>query len=76
LVLTLSHGGHLTHGSPVNFSGKLYDAHFYGVEEATGTIDYNKVRDQGLKDKTKNDYLWCICLFKRLGLQNLTFNCR
>ena len=42
----LSHGGHLTHGSPVNFSGKLYNANFYGVEEETGTIDYNKVRDQ------------------------------
>ena len=49
----LSHGGHLTHGSPVNFSGKLYDANFYGVEEETGTIDYNKVRDQALEVKPK-----------------------
>ena len=39
LGFDLSHGGHLTHGSPVNFSGKLYDAHFYGVEENTGVID-------------------------------------
>ena len=39
----LSHGGHLTHGSPVNFSGKLYQPVFYGVEESTGTIDYDKV---------------------------------
>ena len=46
LGFDLSHGGHLTHGSPVNFSGKFYDAHFYGVEKATGTIDYNKVKDQ------------------------------
>lgn len=53
LGFDLSHGGHLTHGSPVNFSGKLYDAHFYGVEEETGTIDYNKVRDQALKVKPK-----------------------
>ena len=53
LGFDLSHGGHLTHGSPVNFSGKLYDAHFYGVEEATGTIDYNKVKDQALKVKPK-----------------------
>lgn len=53
LGFDLSHGGHLTHGSPANFSGKLYDAHFYGVEEATGTIDYNKVRDQALKVKPK-----------------------
>ena len=53
LGFDLSHGGHLTHGSPVNFSGKLYDAHFYGVEEETGTIDYNKVRDQALEVKPK-----------------------
>jgi len=53
LGFDLSHGGHLTHGSPVNFSGKLYDANFYGVEENTGTIDYNKVRDQALKVKPK-----------------------
>ncbi len=53
LGFDLSHGGHLTHGSPVNFSGKLYDAHFYGVEEETGTIDYNKVRDQALKVEPK-----------------------
>ena len=53
LGFDLSHGGHLTHGSPVNFSGKLYDAHFYGVEEATGIIDYNKVRDQALNVKPK-----------------------
>src|SRR6201996_6068461 len=39
LGLDLSHGGHLTHGSPVNFSGKLYQPSFYGVEEETGTID-------------------------------------
>ena len=49
LGFDLSHGGHLTHGSPVNFSGKLYDAHFYGVEKATGIIDYNKVKDQANK---------------------------
>ena len=43
LGFDLSHGGHLTHGSPVNFSGKLYEPHFYGVEEETGRIDYDKV---------------------------------
>ena len=53
LGFDLSHGGHLTHGSPVNFSGKFYDAHFYGVDEATGTINYNKVRDQALNVKPK-----------------------
>ncbi len=53
LGFDLSHGGHLTHGSPVNFSGKLYNANFYGVEEETGIIDYNKVRDQALEVKPK-----------------------
>ena len=53
LGFDLSHGGHLTHGSPVNFSGKLYDANFYGVEEETGTIDYNKVRDKALEINPK-----------------------
>ena len=43
LGFDLSHGGHLTHGSPVNFSGKLYEPHFYGVEKETGRIDYDKV---------------------------------
>ncbi|MFM8686401.1 MAG: serine hydroxymethyltransferase, partial [Bacteroidota bacterium] len=43
LGFDLSHGGHLTHGSPVNFSGKLYKPHFYGVEEGSGLIDWEKV---------------------------------
>ncbi|MDC1460345.1 serine hydroxymethyltransferase [Flavobacteriaceae bacterium] len=43
LGFDLSHGGHLTHGSPVNFSGRLYEAHFYGVQEETGRLDYNNV---------------------------------
>ena len=44
LGLNLAHGGHLTHGSPVNFSGKLYNAEYYGVEKATGRIDMDRVR--------------------------------
>ena len=43
LGFNLSHGGHLTHGSPVNFSGKLYKPSFYSVEESTGQIDYDKL---------------------------------
>src|SRR5690606_16418880 len=43
LGFDLSHGGHLTHGSAVNFSGKLYNPSFYGVEKETGIIDMNKV---------------------------------
>ena len=46
LGFDLSHGGHLTHGSPVNFSGKLYEPHFYGVEPGTGLIDWNKVEEK------------------------------
>jgi glycine hydroxymethyltransferase len=45
LGMNLSHGGHLTHGSPVNFSGQLYEVVAYGVGEATGRIDYDQVRD-------------------------------
>ena len=43
LGFDLSHGGHLTHGSPVNFSGRLYEAHFYGVQEETGLLDYDNI---------------------------------
>ncbi|MCE2962690.1 MAG: serine hydroxymethyltransferase [Chitinophagales bacterium] len=46
LGLDLAHGGHLTHGSPVNFSGKLYKAEFYGVEQETGRIDMDKVHEK------------------------------
>jgi glycine hydroxymethyltransferase len=53
LGFDLSHGGHLTHGSPVNFSGKLYDPHFYGVEQETGVIDYDKVEEQAKKVNPK-----------------------
>ncbi|MEI6522062.1 MAG: serine hydroxymethyltransferase [Bacteroidota bacterium] len=49
----LSHGGHLTHGSPVNFSGKLYQPSFYGVERETGRINYDKVRETVLNEKPK-----------------------
>lgn len=49
LGLDLSHGGHLTHGSPVNFSGITYHPEFYGVEEDTGRIDLDKVRDKAKK---------------------------
>ena len=44
LGMDLSHGGHLTHGSPVNFSGRLYDVVAYGVDEGTGRLDYDRVR--------------------------------
>jgi glycine hydroxymethyltransferase len=53
LGFDLSHGGHLTHGSPVNFSGKLYQPSFYGVERETGLIDWDKVEATALKEKPK-----------------------
>lgn len=53
LGFDLSHGGHLTHGSAVNFSGKLYKPEFYGVEESTGTIDWDKLREKAREVKPK-----------------------
>jgi glycine hydroxymethyltransferase len=49
--MNLSHGGHLTHGSPVNFSGKSYTFHSYGVDRASGLIDYDAMRDLARKHK-------------------------
>lgn len=53
LGMSLDHGGHLTHGSPVNFSGKTYHFVSYGVSKDTGYIDYEQVREQALKHKPK-----------------------
>ncbi|MEP0266552.1 serine hydroxymethyltransferase [Dokdonia sp.] len=53
LGFDLSHGGHLTHGSPVNFSGKLYNPIFYGVEKETGRLDYDKIQEIALREKPK-----------------------
>lgn len=53
LGFDLSHGGHLTHGSPVNFSGKLYTPSFYGVEEETGVLNYDKIQEIATKEQPK-----------------------
>ena len=53
LGMNLSHGGHLTHGSPVNSSGQLYHFVAYGVSKETGTIDYNEVEDLARKERPK-----------------------
>lgn len=53
LGFDLAHGGHLSHGSPVNFSGKVYRPHFYGVEPDTGLIDMDKVEAKALEVKPK-----------------------
>lgn len=51
LGFDLSHGGHLTHGSPVNFSGKLYNPVFYGVEKETGLLNYDKIQEVAEREK-------------------------
>ncbi len=53
LGFDLAHGGHLTHGSPVNFSGIFFKPEFYGVEEETGRLDYNKIREKAKAVKPK-----------------------
>lgn len=53
LGFDLSHGGHLTHGSPVNFSGKLYRPVFYGVEQETGVLNYDKIQEIATKEQPK-----------------------
>jgi glycine hydroxymethyltransferase len=53
LGFDLAHGGHLSHGSPVNFSGKIYRAHFYGVEQSTGLIDMDRVEEKALSVNPK-----------------------
>ena len=53
LGMNLSHGGHLTHGSPVNFSGQLYNFSAYGVKKETGCIDYDEVEQVAIKEKPK-----------------------
>ncbi len=53
LGFDLSHGGHLTHGSPVNFSGRLYNPVFYGVEKETGMLNYDSIQEIALREKPK-----------------------
>ncbi|EIJ40203.1 glycine/serine hydroxymethyltransferase [Galbibacter orientalis DSM 19592] len=53
LGFDLSHGGHLTHGSPVNFSGKLYNPVFYGVDKETGLLNYDKIAEVAKKEQPK-----------------------
>jgi glycine hydroxymethyltransferase len=53
LGFDLSHGGHLTHGSPVNFSGKLYTPSFYGVEKETGVLNYDTIQEIASKEQPK-----------------------
>ena len=60
----LSDGGHLTHGSTVNFSGKIYQSVTYGVDHETGLINYNKLNDLAVKHNPKNYYWRIFSLFE------------
>src|SRR6188508_2769688 len=53
LGFDLSHGGHLTHGSPVNFSGKLYQPSFYGVDKETGLVNYDAMEETAKREQPK-----------------------
>jgi glycine hydroxymethyltransferase len=53
LGFDLAHGGHLTHGSPVNFSGRVYNPVFYGVDKETGRLDYDKIQEIATKEQPK-----------------------
>ena len=53
LGFDLSHGGHLTHGSSVNFSGRLYNPTFYGVDKETGVLNYDKIQETATKEQPK-----------------------
>lgn len=53
LGFDLSHGGHLSHGSPVNFSGKIYEPHFYGVSKETGRVDYDMMEEVARRENPK-----------------------
>ena len=52
-MYNLTHGGHLTHGSPVNFSGRLYEPVFYGVEKETGRLNYNNILEIAERERPK-----------------------
>ena len=66
--LNLSHGGHLSHGSPVNFSGLVYQALEYNVDAETGLVDYDKMEEVCRRERPKLIIGRCKCLFPRVGL--------
>ena len=60
--MNLSEGGGLTHGSPVNFSGKLFEVASYGINAETELLDYDQIRETALKEKPKLYRMWSKCL--------------
>ena len=75
LGFDLSHGGHLTHGSPVNFSGKLYNPVFYGVEKDTGRLNYDKIQEIATKEQPKL-IIAGASAYSRDRILNVSTNCR
>jgi len=64
LAMSLPHGGHLTHGSKVNFSGKWFNVVSYGVRQDNELIDYDQLRVSSNRTQAKDDLLWCNCISK------------
>ena len=64
LGMNLSEGGHLTHGSPVNFSGKLFEVASYGINAETEFLDYDQIRETARKKSDQNYRVWSKCLPK------------
>ena len=56
--MSLDHGGHLTHGSKVNFSGKIYESYSYGIDPETGDIDYAQVESLSKRTQAQINHLW------------------
>ena len=63
--MDLSHGGHLTHGSPVNVSGKWFNVVQYGVNQETERLDFDRIRELALKERPQANYLWLLCISPR-----------
>ena len=68
--MELAHGGHLTHGSPVNFTGKMFNVVSYGVRQSDELIDYDEVRDIAYARAAQGDHRRSDRLFETLGLQS------
>ena len=64
LSMKLDQGGHLSHGSKVNFSGKIYDCNFYGVDRESELIDFDQVKKIAIEKKAEDNYMWRQCLFE------------
>ena len=74
--MRLDQGGHLTHGSPVNFSGRMYDFVAYGVDDDDETLDYDEIRDLAVRERPKHDHRRCDRVLARHRLRGVPFDRR